>query len=193
MSFLEYTKELNDNAIGLSNSKEVILEEDLVRAIGYLNNIYIKDIGDCLIFLSALNLCNAYVKNNKSKFSYYFKMGIEILIGILNCNYVEGIYISTSKNNGNLYIFQVGNIQFSFHDEKNVLIDDRYIKELSWDGVRKQNCAKSIFESSINNKICVSNMTFRGKKLDDKVSRLVDNYKCGKIKIDDIKVFDYSR
>lgn len=192
MSFLKYTDELNNMAIKLQGVKEEILESDLVRAIGYLNNIYIKDIGDCLIFLSALNLCNAYVKENKSKFSYYFKMGIEYLIDILNYNYVDGIYINTSKNNGNLYIFQVGNIQFSFHDEKRVIINDRYLKELSWDGVRKQNCAKSIFESAINNKILVSNMTFRGKDLDKKVSRLVNNYKSGKIKIDDIRVFDYS-
>lgn len=192
MSFLEYTKELNDKAISLQDIKEELSESDLVCAIAYLNNIYIKDIGDCLIFLSALNLCNAYVKDNKSKFSYYFKMGIEHLIDILNYNYVDGIYINTSSNNGNLYIFQVGNIQFSFHDEKKVIINDRYLKELSWDGIRKQNCCKSIFDSAINNKICVSNMTFRGKDLEKKVSRMMDNYKTGKIKLDDIKVFDYN-
>ena len=29
--------------------------------------MYVGDTGDCLIFLASLNLCNAYVKNNKDK------------------------------------------------------------------------------------------------------------------------------
>jgi len=189
MEFLKFTDELNKEAIRLKNISEDIMEEDLVMAITYLNNIYIEDIGDVLIFLSALNLCNAYVKNNKSKFSYVFKKGIEYIIDVLNYNQIDNIYINTSKNNGNLYIFQIGEIQFSFHDEKKVLINHKYLKELEWDGVRKQNCAKSIFYHSINNKICVTNMTFRGKNLFEKVSKTLDNYRNGKIGIDDMKVF----
>lgn len=189
MNFLEYTNELNKLAISLENVNEEISEEDLVMAITYLNNIYIKDIGDVLIFLSALNLCNAYVKKNKNKFSYSFKKRIEYIIDVLNYNQVDNIYINTCKNNGNLYIFQVGNVQFSFHDEKRVLINQKYLKELEWDGVRKQNCAKSIFYSAIDNKNCVTNMTFRGKNLFEKVSKTLENYKDGKINIDDMRVF----
>ena len=76
MEFLKFTDELNKEAIRLKNISEDIMEEDLVMAITYLNNIYIEDIGDVLIFLSALNLCNAYVKNNIS--SYRKKIFLDV-------------------------------------------------------------------------------------------------------------------
>lgn len=187
MEFLKYTKELNELVISLQEEKEIITDEDLIKAIFYLNNIYINEIGDCLIFLAALNLCNAYVKQNDRKLSYVFKKGIEYIIDVLNYNYIEGIYINRSKDNGTLYIFQVGNIQFSFHDEKMVIINDRYVKDLVWDGVRKQSCAKTIMNSAINNKICVSNITFRGKNIKKLLDRTLENYRLGKVTLDDLK------
>ena len=98
-----------------------ITEEDIIKAIAYINNIYIDDTGDCLIFLSALNLCNAYVKQNNSKITYSFKKGIEYIIDILNYRRLKNIYINRSSN---LFIFQIGHIQFSFHDEKKVEINN---------------------------------------------------------------------
>ena len=56
MNFINYTKELNNIAKNLQEANEIILEKDAVKAITYLNNIYIEDAGDCLIFLSALIL-----------------------------------------------------------------------------------------------------------------------------------------
>ena len=84
MKFLEYTKELNKLVINLGDKEEIIDEEDLIKAIFYMNNMYIDDTGDCLIFLSALNLCNSYVKQDKSRIGYTFKKGIEYIINVLN-------------------------------------------------------------------------------------------------------------
>lgn len=186
MEFLDYTKKLNDLVISLQDKEEIISDEDIIKAIFYMNNMYIDNAGDCLIFLSALNLCNAYVKQNNSKISYTFKKGIEYIINVLNYRDIKDIYINCSNNDGKLYIFQIGNIQFSFHDEKKVEINERYLKEISWDGIRKQKCAKTIFDSAINNKICVTNITYRGKDLCEQLEKMLDNYKLGNIKFEDL-------
>ena len=64
MEFIKYTKKLNEIALNKQKETEpeLLNEEDIIKAITYLNYILIEDTGDCLIFLSALNLCNAYVK-----------------------------------------------------------------------------------------------------------------------------------
>lgn len=189
MDFLEYTKELNEMVIGLQDSIEVINEEDIIKAIFYINNMYIDNTGDCLIFLAALNLCNAYVKYDRNNIGYSFKKGIEYIIDVLNYRNINDIYINCVNNNGMLYLFQIGDIQFSFHDEKRVVIDNRYLKDLSWDGVRKQKCAKFIFESVINSKLRVSNKTYRGKCLSNELDKLLDNYREKNIDIKDLMVF----
>lgn len=189
MKFLGYTRELNKLAISLQKINETILEEDIIKAIFYLNNIYINDTGDCLIFLASLNLCNAYIKQNKDKISYAFKKGVEYIISILNYREIKDIYINCSKDNGKLYLFQIGDMQFSFHDEKKIEINEKYIKELSWDGVRKQKCAKAIFDSVVSNKIRVTNMTYRGKNLNDKLEKTLDNYREKKIEFKELTRF----
>lgn len=186
MEFLNYTKELNKLAKSLQDSNEVIEEEDIIKAVSYLNNIYIENTGDCLIFLSSLNLCNTYVKQNNSKIGYSFKKGIKYLIEILNYRDIKDIYIDRNQNNGTLFIFQIGDIQFSFHDEKKTEINEKYLKELSWDGIKKQRCAKTIFYSTISNTIRVSNKTFRGKDLNKKVETELKNYQNNKTKINEL-------
>lgn len=189
MKFLDYTKELNNVAKKMQDESEVILEEDLVKAVFYLNNMYIDDVGDCLIFLSALNLCNAYVKQDNSKISYTFKKGIGYILGVLNNRDIKDIYINCANNDGKLYIFQIGDIQFSFHDEKKVEIKEKYLKDLSWDGIRKQKCAKVIFDLATKNRIRVTNKTYRGKDLSEALKRVLDNYKNNKIDIKDLVHF----
>lgn len=185
MNFIKYTKELNELAKTLQKEQEIISEEDIVKAVAYLNNIYIDDTGDCLIFLSALNLCNTYVKQTNSKIGYSFKKGIKNFIDTINYRDIKDLYISRSKDKGTLYLFQVGEIQFSFHDEKMVEIKETYLKELSWDGIRKQKCAKTIFYSTINNEIRVTDKTYRGKSLKEKVSKTLKKYNQEKNNIKD--------
>ena len=154
-----------------------------------MNNMYIDDTGDCLIFLSALNLCNSYVKQDKSRIGYTFKKGIEYIINVLNYRDIKDIYVGNSNNNGNLYIFQIGDIQFSFHDEKKVEINEKYLKDLSWDGVRKQKCAKYIFEMAIKNEIRVTNKTYRGNQLNKKLDEMLENYRMKKTNVRELLVF----
>ena len=188
MDFINYTKELNNIAKKNQEANEIITEEEVVKAITYLNNIYIEDAGDCLIFLSALNLCNTYVKQTNSKIGYTFKKGIKYLIDTLNYRDIKDIHISSIQNKGTLYIFQIGDIQFSFHDEKPVEINEKYLKELSWDGIKKQRCAKSIFDSVINNKLRTTNKTFRGKNLTAQVEKTLENYHEKKLDIKDLLI-----
>ena len=188
MDFINYTKELNNIAKNNQNEFEMITEEDAIKAITYLNNIYIEDVGDCLIYLSALNLCNTYVKQTNSKIGYTFKKGIKSLIDTLNYRNISDIYISREKNNGTLFLFQIGDIQFSFHDEKTVEINEKYLKDLSWDGVKKQKCAKTLFNQAINNEIRTTNKTYRGKNLKEKVQKSIENYKNKKINIKDLLI-----
>ena len=191
MDFLEYTKKLNELAISLQEEKDIINDEDIIKAIFYMNNMYIDDIGDCLIFLASLNLCNAYVKQNKDKISYAFKKGIGYILDVLNYRDIKDIYINYVNNNGMLYLFQLGNIQFSFHDEKAIIINDKYLKDLSWDGIRKQNCAKSLFNLVIDNNIRVTNKTFRGDDLNKKLEETLENYKLNKIKFEELTRFKF--
>lgn len=186
MNFINYTKELNELAISKQDEMEIINDEDVIKAITYINNMIIENTGDCLIFLSALNLCNTYVKQNNSKIGYTFKKCIEYLLDILNYKKINDIYISKNQNNGTLFIFQIGHIQFSFHDEKKVEIHERYMKDLTWDGIKKQKCAKSIFYSAINNEICTTNKTIRGKNLKEKVEKTLENYKLEKLDINEL-------
>ena len=190
MKFIKYTKKLNEIALNKQNEKEteILNEEDIIKAITYLNYMLIEDTGDCLIFLSALNLCNAYVKQNNSKITYSFKKCIEYFLEIINYKNIKDLYIYKNKDKGTLFIFQIGEIQFSFHDEKRVEISKQYIKRLSWDGIKKQKCAKSIFNSVINNKSRTTNKTFRGKNLNDKVEKTLENYRQNKLNIKDLLI-----
>lgn len=188
MEFIKYTKKLNEIALNKQNEKEteVLNEEDIIKAITYLNYMLIEDTGDCLIFLSALNLCNAYVKQNNSKITYSFKKCIEYFLEIINYKNIKDLYVYKNKNNGTLFIFQIGEIQFSFHDEKLVEINEQYIKELSWDGIKKQKCSKTIFDLAIENKIRVTNKTYRNQDLHEKVLKTIENYKQEKSDINDL-------
>ena len=82
-------------------------------------------------------------------------------------------------------VVEVAGIQFSFH---NVPVNKDMIQfsrskaaKLEWDGVRKQMCANSIFESVKKNKTRCSNSTFRGKNLEEKVNVMFRKYKEGKV------------
>ena len=182
---IQFTKELNEYAKNNLNN-EIIPKEDLIRAIYYMNNIFIESEEDILIFLSALNLCNAYIKQNKNNISYSFKKGITTIIKIANNYQFDNLKIYTTSDNGNLYLFQLGYIQFSFHDEKKVEINSHYYKKLIWDGVKKQSCAKTIFDKIINHKIFKQALTFEGENIYNKSCELISNYKNNKISFEDI-------
>lgn len=150
MNIKTFTKKINDKAIKLQSITETIEEKDINIALENLNHLKINNLYDCLIYLASINLCNAYVKQVNSKIGYSFKKYIKTFIETINNLEIPNLYINKTNNNGTLYIFQIENIQFSFHDEKDVEINEKYKKEITWDGIKKQKCAKTIFYLIIN-------------------------------------------
>ena len=142
---LDFTNELNEYAKNYDKDNEVMDKEDIIRAIYTINNLFVKSEEDVLLFLASLNLCNAYAKQEGNHDIYKFKKDIATLTKILYGKNMANINICETNDKGNLYIFTVGNIQFSYHDEKKVDIDPFYYKEMVWDKIRKQPCAKTIF------------------------------------------------
>ena len=90
------------------------------------------------------------------------------------------------NNSGNLYIFQIGYLQFSFHDEKKIEIDKYYYQELKWDGIKKQPCAKTIFKRIINNDLFKQALTMQGENIYNKSNELLTSYKNNIISFEDI-------
>ena len=129
MGFINYTKKLNEIAINKQKEKEseLLTEEDIIKAITYLNYMLLEDTGDCLIFLSALNLCNAYVKQNNSKITYSFKKCIEYFIDTINNRDIKDIYI----NLGIFFFVMFLYIKEYFKEEDNSSLKDDWnsIKE----------------------------------------------------------------
>ena len=172
----ELTMLLNEYAKNYSGEVETIEDEDFIRALYYLDNLFISSEIDVLIYLSALNLCNSYAKQKKDHDIYKFKKEISTIIDILNDHHIPNIKICMTNNQGNLYIFKVNNITFSFHDEKIVPIDEYYYEEMEWDGIRKQPCAKTLFDKASNNALATRCITTIGKPISLLANKLVEDY-----------------
>lgn len=184
---------VNQECIKLQGTeKEVVDELDAFAAYAYVKNMYLGGAGDVLLFCSALNLLNTYVKQKNSKVTYKFKNELGYLIGIAVNTTCEGVSFDLQKDGNNpLLVIQIYCIQFSFHNipitkELTALRQKHLTTSLEWDGVRKQNCAVTLFKLAVNNMICRSNETFRGKDLEKKVQKLIENYSLGKMGFSDI-------
>lgn len=181
----EYYNRINETIIELqANDKEWIEDVMAVKAYYIIKNIFIENVHDVFLFCSALNLLNTYVKQDK-KIGYQFKLELNYLLAVLKNNKIEGISIDYQNNNGNLLVIDILGVQFSFHNPKITnelkrIIGSDYKKDITWDGIRKQQCARTVFELAIS---CPNrtNSTFRGKDLDKCVERLIENYQNNKI------------
>ena len=98
------------------------------------------------------------------------------IINILNECKIPNIKICNTNDKGNLYIFKIGNIQFSFHDEKIINIDSFYQSDMVWDRVKKQPCASTIFNNCTDNKNVLSQVTTTGKPIKILINKLIDDY-----------------
>ena len=172
----ELTMLLNEYAKNYTGEVEEISDEDFIRALYYLDNLFINSEIDVLIYLSALNLCNSYVKQNKDHDLYKFKKEIATIIDILNDHHIPNIKVCMINDKGNLYIFKVNDITFSFHDEKIVPIDEYYHEDMTWDGIRKQPCAKTLFDKASNNALATRSITSTGKPISLLADKLIEDY-----------------
>lgn len=167
--------------------KEKITDLKAFKAYSYIKNMYLEDVGDALLFCASMNLINTYVKQNNSKLGYRFKTEFAYLIGICANVGIQNMKIYLDKKSRNpLLLVQFGNLQFSFHNvpltkELLELSNSIVETEFEWDGIRKQQCADTIFDMAERNRERRCFKTFRGKNLEKKINSLVNNFKQDKI------------
>jgi hypothetical protein len=180
---------MDDNLI-FSNIKEqeVISDIDVVKAYSILYHALVLNENDVYLFLSCINLLSTYAKQNKKKISYSFKSRIFFLNELLAYNDFKNIKVSYFYTKSqSLYMVMVNDVQFSFH---NVIIEKgawdllkKYQAQLSWDGIRKQMCAKTVFDVALSK----DNLTKQTRDYEDLIEFLdkkVEDFNNGLIKID---------
>lgn len=180
---------MSDNELFKSiTDTEVVNDIDVVKAYIILYHAEIKNAYDVYLFLASINLLSTYAKQNKKKINYSFKSRLFFLNSLLAYNEFSDIKISyfyTPKET--LYMFQVFDVQFSFH---NVIVEKgvwdllkNYQAQLSWDGIRKQKCAVTCFNTALN-KEELTNQTRQYENLKEFIDKKIEDFNNGLIKID---------
>lgn len=182
----DLTNELNEYAKNYQGDFEIIKDEDLIRAIYCIDNLSVNNELDVLLYLLSLNLCNAYAKTQDTHDIYRFKKSIGTLLNTINNKNISNLKICKTNNNGTLYIFKVLNIQFSFHDEKIIDINEFYYEDMFWDGIKKQPCAKTLFDTCLSNELTNSCITTMGKPIKILMAKLINDYHNQIITFDEI-------
>lgn len=165
-----------------SSEKELVSDEDVVRALNILRYIDYKKVPDAFLGCASLNLLNTYVKQKDSQLGYRFRVYLsELLKGIEDINQPKSIkilYQQGEKNTNIMFVFW--DFQFSFHNEKrNEVIDKlKTTRDIPWDGIRKQHCAVSIFKFATNNS-WITNKTLDGNDLRKFIDEEVNCFRRG--------------
>lgn len=148
---------MDDNQIFLGiNEVEVVSINDCIKAYEILYHFMIKNEYDIYLFCAAINLLNTFVKQNKKRISYSFKSRVFFLVKILIENDFENVFVDYKRSKAeSLLLIQVLGVQFSFHgiifkDDSWHLLQ-KYARQISWDGIRKQKCAVTAFSIALNN------------------------------------------
>ena len=169
-----------------TDEREIIPEEDVIKSLVILNYISYEKVSDAFLACSALNLLNTYVKQDDAKIGHRFRRHLySLLKGIDDINQKKSIdvFYDDSKQNGILMIVFWG-FQFSFHGEKNTAEVKKLQKKknIEWDGIRKQLCAKSIFDFAFHSS-WTSNKSQDGGDLRKMVENELEDYKNGKYRL----------
>lgn len=183
---------VNDMCRSLQETEKEYVNDDIAfEALVTIKNMRIEDAGDVLLFCGAMNLLNTYVKQKSSRLGYGFKQNMHYLTNILLNLDGDDVYIDY-QDDGSLLVVQIYQIQFSFHyirkkSEIISLCNSGHRKDLLWDGIRKQNCAVTLYKAVWGNNIRTCNLTFRGKPLRAKVLKANELYLEGKMSFSDLK------
>ena len=177
---------MDDNELYKSiNSVEIVDVIDCVKAYAILYHAQVVNSYDVYLFLASINLLNTYVKQNKKAISYSFKSRIYFINELLAHNDISDIkvnYLYTKKEQ--LYMFSVLDVQFSFHGiiiEKGIWdMLKKYQSQFSWDGIRKQVCAKTVFNTILAKKELTA-LTRDFRNLYEYLDEVVEKYKNGSI------------
>lgn len=180
LSFSNIVKEKQDTAL-----TEIIADEIAFTALLVLKYISYKKVPDAFLGCAALNLLNTYVKQPNSKIGYTFRVHIvELLQGIKDIAQPKTLKVffetDQSKESGTL-MFLFWNFQFGFHSEhhSDFIRDLQSKTNVQWDGIRKQKCAKSIFDFALTSN-WISNVTLGGSNLRSLIQQEQNHYRNGK-------------
>ena len=185
------TQILNDKCIERQEfDKEIVSDDVGYEAYAIVKNMKIADAGDVLLYCAAINLLNTYVKQPNCKIGYGFKEDIHYMTCILLNLDIDDVHIDYHDVES-LLVVQIFSIQFSFHyvKKRNEIIslcNSRHYKALVWDGIRKQKCAVSLYNAAKENNIRTCNLTYRGKSLTDRITRMMTVYQEGKSTFKDL-------
>lgn len=129
---------------------EEVIERDVAKAYIILYNIQINNWADVYLFCACINLLNRYVKQDGAKIGYGFKSRIHFLTMTLSSKHIEGVKIDNLVSpKDSLFILDIYGVQFSFHNVKIEIEMWKLLKEyqsqISWDKIRKQQCATTVF------------------------------------------------
>lgn len=143
----------------LKIEKEKITALNASKAFLLIKSMIIETTEDAFLYLSCINLLNAYVKkeyvNKLFAKNYYHKHFVQTVVDAVIQNKIENV--TFYKEESNLLMVNVNGVQFSFHSVK--LSDimqaeskgrSKIYKKQKWAGVRLQPIANSIFEKALN-------------------------------------------
>lgn len=174
----------NHNKLFKEIKNEIVVEKDVAKAYIILYNIQMNNWADVYLFCSCINLLNTYVKQDGAKIGYSFKSRVHFLVSILASKFIEGIKIDNKVSpKDSLFIVDIYGVQFSFHNVKINADIWRSLKEyqtqISWDGIRKQQCATTVFNYAYALEER-SNLTKYEENLDDFMQKVLKEYDEGK-------------
>jgi len=181
--FLEIANQLRQ----LGDANEMPTRDDAIRAIAILNQMRLDRPGDYLLYAASVNLLNRYVKIDKHSLNYRFK---NYLYPFLNTIMIEKpplirIYTMNDANLHNLPLILVDimGIHCSFHQLRHDIIEyfahKHQYKFISfdWDKIRKQQCAVTFFNLSMENHKHLSRQTCNQKDLFESIQLSIIKYK----------------
>jgi len=97
MGFKDELKVFQTKVVSLQEriEKEIIEEEDVIRAMVILNYAKYNKVPDIFLGCASLNLLNTYVKQGDSKLNYEFRRHtLNLLKGIEDLHQDKAIYVS---------------------------------------------------------------------------------------------------
>lgn len=152
-----------------------------IEALAYVKTLRIKSIEDALLFMASANFVNKYIKiDPKFKKLYNFKEDIFFAADILAEGKIPKVTYGFhhDKGVGRVLVIQIGEIQFSFHDDRKL---DKYQnlsadQNLTWREVRLQPHSKFVYEET--KKYVWSRYSDRKKaEVSDAAEKLIDSQK----------------
>lgn len=141
-------------AKGKEESKFELSDNMAIEALAYLKTLRIKSTEDALLFMASANFINKYIKIGGKKKLYHFKEDVFFAADILAEGKIPKVTYGFhhDKSVGRVLVVQIGEIQFSFHDDRKL---DKYQnlsadQNLTWREVRLQPHSKFVYEETKN-------------------------------------------